>query len=259
MAHFYLSDSVTAAGLGDTVLLSGDEGRHASVVARMRVGESTTIGDGAGRVARAEATAVSKDAVQLRVVQVTEVAPPRPAVTLVQALAKGGRDELAVQAATELGVAAVAPWSAARSVTRWGGDRIARGEARWASILREAGKQAMRPWLPQALPLMDTAQIAALAADRQVADRPVRDHPVADRLVVVLDPDASRRLVDVVPTDLTADLVLVVGPEGGIAPEELALLQAAGAVPARLGPTVLRTSTAAPAALAALAVHLRLW
>ena len=181
MAHFYLSDSVTAAGIGDTVLLSGDEGRHAAVVARMRMGESTTIGDGAGRVARAEATAVSKDAVQLRVVQVTRVAPPRPAVTLVQALAKGGRDELAVQAATELGVAAVVPWSAARSVTRWSGDRVARGEARWASILREAGKQAMRPWLPRALPLMDTAQVAALAAGP----------PMADRLVVVLEPDAE--------------------------------------------------------------------
>lgn len=244
MAHFYLSDSVTAAGLGDTVLLSGDEGRHAAVVARMRVGESVTVGDGAGRVARAEATAVSKDAVQLRVVHVAEVAAPTPAVTLVQALAKGGRDELAVQAAAELGVAAVAPWSAARSVTRWSGDRVARGEARWASILREAGKQAMRPWQPQALPLMDTAQVAALAAVR---------------LVVVLEPDASRRLVDAVPAQLTDDLVLVVGPEGGIAPEELALLQAAGAVSARLGPTVLRTSTAAPAALAALAVHLRLW
>lgn len=244
MAHFYLSDAVATAEVGDTLLLSGDEGRHAAVVARMRVGERTTVGDGAGRVATALATAVSKDAVQLQVAQLTRQAPPRPAVTLVQALAKGGRDELAVQAAVELGVAAVAPWSASRSVARWTGDRVARGEARWASILREAGKQAMRPWQPQALPLMDTAQVAALAADRRV---------------VVLDPDAPRRLVEVVPADWADDLVLVVGPEGGVAPEELALLHAAGAAAARLGPTVLRTSTAAPAALAALAVHLGLW
>lgn len=244
MAHFYLSDAVATAQVGDMLLLSGDEGRHAAVVARLRVGERTTLGDGAGLVAGAEATAVSKDAVQLRVTELTRVARPRSAVTVVQALAKGGRDELAVQAAVELGVAAVAPWSAARSVTRWTGERIARGEARWASILREAGKQAMRPWQPQALPLLDTEQLAALAADRRV---------------VVLDPDAAHRLVEVVPADLADDLVLVVGPEGGIAPEELALLQAAGAVPARLGSTVLRTSTAAPAALAALAVHLGLW
>lgn len=244
MAHFYLSDAVATVQVGGTLLLSGDEGRHAAVVARMRVGERTTVGDGAGVVASAEATAVSKDAVQLRVAELTRVGRPRPAVTVVQALAKGGRDELAVQAAVELGVAAVAPWSAGRSVTRWTGERIARGETRWASILREAGKQAMRPWQPQALPLMDTAQVAALAADR---------------LVVVLDPDAVHRLVEVVPAARVDDLVLVVGPEGGIAPEELALLRAAGAVPARLGSTVLRTSTAAPAALAALAVHLGLW
>lgn len=244
MAHFYLSDSVTAAAVGDTVLLSGDEGRHAAVVARMRVGERTTVGDGVGRVADAEAEAVSKDTVQLRVTALTDMARPRPAVTLVQALAKGGRDELAIQAATELGVAAVAPWAAVRSVTRWSGDRVARGEARWASILREAGKQAMRPWQPQPLPLLDTAQVAALTAGR---------------LVVVLDPDVPTRLVTAVPPDFAGDLVLVVGPEGGIAPEELALLQAAGAVTAKLGPTVLRTSTAAPVALAALAIHLRLW
>ena len=243
MAHFYLSDTVTLAAVGDTVLLAGDEGRHAALVARLRTGERTTIGDGAGRIAAAEAVAVSKDAVELRVVELHEVPRPRPAVTLVQALAKGDRGELAIQAATELGVDGVAPWSAARSVTRWTGEKVPRGEARWASIVREAGKQAMRPWQARVLPLHATADVAALAADR---------------LVVVLDPDADRRLTEAAPQD-AADLVLVVGPEGGIAPEELAAFAAAGAVSARLGSTVLRTSTAAPAALAALEVHLGRW
>ncbi|MCU1474352.1 16S rRNA (uracil(1498)-N(3))-methyltransferase [Amnibacterium sp.] len=243
MAHFYLSDQVTGAEVGDRLVLAGDEGRHAALVARMRAGERTTVGDGSGRVASAVATVVSKDTVELEVVDLVETAEPRPRITLVQALAKGGRDELAVQAATELGVAAVAPWQAARSVTRWEGRKAETGSARWAGIVREASKQAMRPWAAAGLPLMSTAEVVALAARVPM---------------VVLDPDADLRLVDAVPT-ATEELVLVVGPEGGIAPEELERLTAAGATAARMGPTVLRTSTAGPAALAALAIVLDLW
>ena len=243
MAHFYLSDQVTGASLGDRLLLAGDEGRHAALVARMRVGERTTVGDGRGRVATVEAAAVSKDTVELDVVELHEVLQPRPAITLVQALAKGGRDELAIQAATELGVAAVAPWQAARSVTRWEGRKAETGAARWAGIVREASKQAMRPWSAEVLPLHSTADVAALAGGART---------------IVLEPDASIRLADAVDPGLGA-LVLVVGPEGGIAPQELERLTAAGATTARMGPTVLRTSTAGPAALAALAIALDLW
>ncbi len=243
MAHFYLSDQVTGAAVGERLLLSGDEGRHAALVARLRVGERTTVGDGRGRVAEAEAVVVSKDTVELTVTGLRVEPQPVPRITLVQALAKGGRDELAIQAATELGVAAVVPWQAARSVTRWEGRKTEAGAARWAGIVREASKQAMRAWAPESGPLATTADVAALAASAPT---------------VVLDPDAALRLVDAVPADVT-DLVLIVGPEGGIAPEELDRFTAAGATTARMGPTVLRTSTAGPAALAALAVHLDLW
>jgi 16S rRNA (uracil1498-N3)-methyltransferase len=243
VAHFYLSDQVTGAEVGDRLLLAGDEGRHAALVARMRAGERTTVGDGRGRVATAVATVVSKDTVELEVADLVETAEPRPRITLVQALAKGGRDELAVQAATELGVAAVAPWQAARSVTRWEGRKAETGSARWAGIVREASKQAMRPWAATGLPLMSTADVVALAAAAPT---------------VVLDPDADLRLADAVHADVE-ELVLVVGPEGGIAPEELERLTAAGATAARMGSTVLRTSTAGPAALAALAIVLDLW
>jgi 16S rRNA (uracil1498-N3)-methyltransferase len=243
VAHLYLSEQVTGAEVGDRLLLDGDEGRHAALVARMRVGERTAVGDGRGRMATAAASAVSKDSVELEVLDLVESPEPRPRITLVQALAKGGRDELAIQAATELGVAAVAPWQAARSVTRWEGRKAEAGSARWAGIVREASKQAMRPWAATGLPLLTTADVAALA-ERTPA--------------VVLDPDAAVRLVDAVPADVE-ELVIVVGPEGGIAPEELERLTAAGATTARMGPTVLRTSTAGPAALAALAIALSLW
>ncbi|MBW4041545.1 MAG: 16S rRNA (uracil(1498)-N(3))-methyltransferase [Acidobacteria bacterium] len=239
MAHFYLADPLT----GTEAALTGEEARHAAQVARLRVGERVVVGDGRGRVADAEAVEVARDRVVLRVLALREEAAPERRLVLVQALAKGGRDEAAIQAATELGVTAVVPWQAARSVTRWSGPKAVAGGARWTSIVREAGKQSMRPWAAEVLPLASTADLAALAATSTV---------------LVLEPTAAVRLLAV---DLPAggEVVLVVGPEGGIAPEELERLTAAGATPVRLGPLVLRTSTAGPAALAALAAKLDLW
>jgi 16S rRNA (uracil1498-N3)-methyltransferase len=237
VAHFYLAAALSATGAE----LTGEEARHAAQVSRLRVGERVVVGDGRGRVADAEAVSVAKDLVELRVLSLRDEPAPSRRIVLVQALAKGGRDESAVQAATELGVSAVVPWQAARSVPRWTGAKIDAGVARWASIVREAGKQSMRPWTAEVLPLASTADLAAL-----------------DGTVLLLEPTAETRLLDVeLPADL--DVVLVVGPEGGIAPEERERLEAAGATAVRLGPLVLRTSTAGPAALAALAARLDLW
>lgn len=162
---------------------------------------------------------------------------------LVQALAKGDRDELAIQAATELGVDEVVPWQASRSVSRWSGPKIDKGIARWTSIVREAAKQAHRAWLPQVTPPATTAQVAARATKA---------------LVLVLEPTASVALT-AVPLDDAPEIVLIVGPEGGVAAEELSTLADAGATAVRLGETVLRTSTAGPAALAVLNARLRRW
>jgi 16S rRNA (uracil1498-N3)-methyltransferase len=162
---------------------------------------------------------------------------------LVQALAKGDRDELAVQAATELGVDEIVPWQASRSVSRWDAAKSEKGRARWAAIVREAAKQAHRAWLPD---------VAAIVTTKQLASR------AADSTVLVLEPTAETPLTSVALTG-DEDIVLVVGPEGGIAADELAMLAEAGAVPVRLGDTVLRTSTAGPAALAVVSAALRRW
>ncbi|HEY8282246.1 MAG TPA: 16S rRNA (uracil(1498)-N(3))-methyltransferase, partial [Leifsonia sp.] len=166
----------------------------------------------------------------------------RPAITLVQALAKGDRDELAVQAATELGVDRVVPWAAARSISRWEGPKVAKGRDRWASIVREAAKQSIRAWVPAVSELATTADIVSFCAHARV---------------LVLEPDAPEPLTGVRPDE--RELVLVVGPEGGIAPQELDALRQAGAELVRLGDTVLRTSTAGPAALAVLNASLGRW
>jgi len=163
----------------------------------------------------------------------------------VQALAKGDRDELAVQAATELGVDEIVPWQASRSVSRWDAAKAVKGRARWTTIVREAAKQAHRAWVPEVAELTTTAGLARRAAAS---------------LVLILEPTATERLSAVViePGDV-GEIVLVVGPEGGIAPDELDVLAAAGARLVRLGDTVLRTSTAGPAALAVVSTAIARW
>lgn len=243
MASLYLHPGLSAADavVGARVELAGDEARHALQVARVRPGERIAIGDGRGTLVRGAVIAAPPGVLALEVGEVVRESEPRPALWLAQALAKGDRDELAVQAATELGVAGVIPWAAERSVSRWEGAKVARGEERWRAIVREAGKQAIRARVPEVAPLATTAGLAAL-----------------EGLVVVLDPGAAC-LLTAVGLDGAERVTLVVGPEGGIAPRELERLVDAGAVRARLGSEVLRTSTAGPAALAVLNARLGRW
>lgn len=242
MASLYLREDLEDVEVGARLSLAGTEAKHASTVNRTRPGESVLIGNGRGLVASGEVLSATNTELTIDVEAVSRVERPAPSITLVQALAKGDRDELAVQAATELGVDAVIPWAAARSVSRWEGAKVAKGRERWATIVREAAKQSIRAWTPIVGELATTKQVASLAAGARV---------------LVLEPDAEAPLTAV--SSDGRDLVLVVGPEGGIAPQELDAFRAAGAELVRLGGTVLRTSTAGPAALAVLNAALGRW
>jgi len=248
MASLYLVDDLAGVLPGESVILSGQEGRHAVTVARVRQGESLRIADGRGTVVTGNVTQLGKDTLSL-VVAAVQVEPlPTPRLVLVQALAKGGRDEMAVQAATEIGVDEVVPWAAARSVSRWDGPKVEKGRSRWLSIAQEAAKQSLRARVPAVGPLTSTAQLAAGGAG-------LEEHGA----LVLLDPTAEQPLSTWSPPSDAPSIALVVGPEGGIAEEELSRLTAAGAVRVRLGPSVLRTSTAGPAALAILQARLGRW
>jgi 16S rRNA (uracil1498-N3)-methyltransferase len=242
MASLYLREDLDDVEVGARLSLTGAEAKHAATVNRTRPGESILIGNGRGLVASGEVLVATNIELTIDVEAVSRVPRPSPAITLVQALAKGDHDELAIQAATELGVDAVVPWAAARSVSRWEGAKVAKGRERWGSIVREAAKQSIRSWTPKVHELSTTKQLAALAAEARV---------------LVLEPDAEAPLTAVEPDG--RDFVLVVGPEGGIAPQELAAFREAGAELVRLGGTVLRTSTAGPAALAVLSAGLGRW
>ncbi|PZF80415.1 16S rRNA (uracil(1498)-N(3))-methyltransferase [Jiangella anatolica] len=227
-APVFLADAA-ALRAADVVVLDGDEGRHAAVVRRIEVGETVELTDGAGQLARCLVVGVSKQGLTCEVVARVEVPEPRPRVVVAQAIPKGDRGETAVETMTEVGVDEILPWSAQRCMVRWTGERGDKALRRWRSTAREAAKQARRAWLPVVGDPVGTPGLAGRVAGAALA--------------VVLHEEASEPLGAVnIPAD--GDILLVVGPEGGLAPEELDALATAGAVVARLGPTVLRTSTA---------------
>jgi len=223
--------------VGDTVVLDGAEGRHAATVRRTRVGEHLLLTDGVGARVEAEVTAVGAGTLDLCVVSVDTDPEPNPRLVLVQALAKNDRDDQAVEAATECGVDEVVPWQASRSVVQWRGERGQKAWRKWDGVLVAATKQSRRTRRPVLAPTATTADLARRVGQAAAA--------------YVLHEGATRPLAGVTLPD-AGDVVLVVGPEGGVSPEELEVLEQAGAVAVRLGSTVLRSSSAGPAALAVL-------
>ncbi|UIX34662.1 16S rRNA (uracil(1498)-N(3))-methyltransferase [Streptomyces sp. GQFP] len=222
-------------------LLDGPEGRHAVSVKRLRVGEAVVLTDGAGRWAEGEVVGVEgKDQLALRLGAVVEEPPESPRITVVQALPKGDRGELAVETMTETGVDAIVPWAASRCITQWRGDRGLKALAKWRATAREAGKQSRRVRFPEVADAATSKQVAALLADADFA------------AVLHEDRDYGSAALATAELPSSGDIVLVVGPEGGVSPEELALFEEAGAKAYRLGTTVLRTSTAGTAATALL-------
>ena len=226
---------------GDVIVLDGDEGRHAARVKRVRPGETVLIGDGRGALVSCVAKSVGADRLTARVVDRRVVPMPDPRLVVVQALPKGERAELAVELLTELGADEIVPWAAARSVVQWTGERAAKALTRWRRVAAEAAKQSRRPWVPVVAELASTSEVVARA-----------------RGALVLHEGAALALTGAV-LPVGCEIILVVGPEGGIAADELAAFTAAGAVPVRLGEPVLRTSTAGAAALGVLSVRIGRW
>jgi 16S rRNA (uracil1498-N3)-methyltransferase len=240
--HLLDPQALAGRGVGDVVVLDGPEGRHAATVRRTRVGEHLLLTDAVGLRVEGEVVAVGSGTLDLRVLSVSHDPEPTPRFVLVQALAKNDRDDQAIEAATECGVDEVVPWQASRSVVQWRGERGEKARRKWDAVLVAATKQSRRT---------RRQILAATAGTADVAAR-VRDAAAA----FVLHEDATLPLAGVTLPD-TGDVLLVVGPEGGVSPEELELLTGAGAVSVRLGSPVLRSSSAGPAALAVLSAASR--
>ncbi|MFB6618985.1 16S rRNA (uracil(1498)-N(3))-methyltransferase [Streptomyces sp. NPDC056367] len=233
---------------GPEFVLDGPEGRHAVSVKRLNPGEAVVLADGRGRWAEAVVKAAEgKDRLVVSVSGVFEEAEPAVRITVVQALPKGDRGEVAVETMTETGVDAIVPWQASRCITQWRGDRGAKSLAKWRATAREAGKQSRRVRFPEVAEAMSTKQVAQLLADADLA------------MVLHEDRDTPSGALATVELPAAGSVVLVVGPEGGVSPEELAVFAGAGAQPYRLGRSVLRTSTAGTAATAVLLARTGRW
>lgn len=240
----HLVPSLAGVGVGAEVEVDGDEAHHAVAVRRLRVGEPVVLTDGAGLAAVGTVTSTGKRRFTVVVTAVEHTPEPVPAITVVQALPKGDRGELAVELLTEVGVSRIVPWAASRCVAVWKDERAERALARWRATSREAAKQSRRSWLPVVARPASTEDVVALVAGAGLA--------------VVLHESAATTLgeVEVPPA---GRVVVVVGPEGGLSEDEVAAFTDAGARVVRLGPEVLRTSTAGVVAVAALLSRTPRW
>lgn len=229
---------------GQTVQLTGPEGHHAAAVRRLRVGEAIALTNGQGLKARGVVSAVAPKQLTVAVHSVETFELPVITFTLVQAVAKGDRDELAIQAATELGTTKVLPWQADRSISKWDG-KEEKNRERWQQIVDEAAKQALRPWFPEVAHVQSSKSLA-----KQISE--------SAGTYLVLDPTSPLSLNQVeLPT--AGEVALIVGPEGGISEAELAMFETAGAKRVHLGTGILRTSTAGMAAISVLAAKSGYW
>lgn len=238
-AYFGDPAEVQAAVAGESITLRGTEAHHAAIVKRVVAGEAIDLVDGGGQRLGCTVVEVSGTAVVMTVDTVSFDPLPATRIVLVQALAKGDRAELAVEAATELGVDAVLPWQADRSIVRWRADKAVKGRAKWDSLVRAASKQSRRTRVPEVLDVLDSRGLARWLTRI--------DHPI------LLHEDAQLSLAshwNEGQQDHAGTVAVVVGPEGGISPQEVSLFEEHGAVPVQLGTNVLRASTAGPAAIA---------
>lgn len=246
-AALFLLEPSAANGVevGDLAELTGAEGRHAVSVKRVAAGERIDLGDGAGTILHTEVEELTgRDSLRARVLERTEWPAPQPRIVVIQALPKGERGETAVETLTEVGVDAIVPWQAQRCVARWSGDRESRGRAKWSATARSASKQARRAWVPEIAAPVSSAQVESLIASAALA--------------IVLHEEAPTPIREFeVPA--TGDVLLIVGPEGGVSPGEIESFTAAGAQVARLGPSVLRTSTAGTVAAAVILSSTSRW
>ena len=238
----FVHPGVAAVTPGQQIVLDGEEARHAVVVKRIRVGERIVLTDGAGASVTGVVAVADKSTLTLDVDEARRTQPELPRVVVVQASPTGDRGELAVEMLTEVGVDEIVPWAASRCVAVWKGDRAAKSLAKWRATARESAKQARRTWFPEITDVVGTEEVAKRLEKASVP--------------VVLHEAASGPLADL-PVPGRAEIVIVVGPEGGISDEELAAFAAVGAEPVRLGSSVLRTSTAGVAATAALLARTR--
>ena len=225
MLPLFLAESVA----GETVVLIGEEARHAASVVRLRIGERIRVSDGESQSVEGIVISVAKSRLEIEVKSRFSIVPFQFKVTVAQALAKGDSSSTAVALLTEVGVDEILPWSANRSIAKWDGDKIVKGRERWEAVARESTKQSRRIAIPKIGTLQSIEDLVARVASADCA--------------IVLH-ESGEEVFGRIVIPRIGEVLLIVGPEGGIDESELEIFKAAGAHLAVLGPTVLRSSHA---------------
>lgn len=224
-----------ALSLGTWIELEQRPAKHAVQVLRLTAGDPVTLFNGDGRDYLARIERCARLSVRVQVLGASEPEPPSAlAITLALGVSRSERMDLAVQKAVELGVSAIQPLFSTRTVVRLSGDRLARRAEHWQGVVIAACEQSGRrrcPRLASPLALLDW----------------LSQHQAGG----VLLHHAAERALPQLPAP-NAELSLLIGPEGGLAPEEREYAESRGFVPVRLGPRILRTETAPLAAIAAI-------
>lgn len=246
----FLGDFTELPRPEEIIRILGPEAKHISV-RRLKEGSEILLANGADLVVRARLMHVDSREVHVAVISGEERRRPHPHVTVVQALPKSDRAELAVDLMTEAGADEIIPWAALNCVARWQGSaKVTKARAKWQSAAREAAKQSRRAWIPPVADLHSSGDIEQL----------IRETVAAGGVAAVLHEEETSPFVDFAAEAANADEVLfIVGPEGGVSPEELESFRAAGASSVVLGPTVLRSALAGAAALSALGPLTKRW
>jgi len=238
----------------------------------MDVGQMLDVVDGDGLRVRGSVIERAKKSLALRVEEIIHEAPPSVRLILVQALSTGGRDEMAIEMATEVGVDVVIPWQANRSEVRWKGEKAAKGMKKWESTLRAAAKQSRRAFIPRLEDACTSQRLAQWIGEETAAGAWVivcHESTQAPLSILLRElraaaekplPATVEASGEAVPgTCLPPRISVIVGPEGGVDPDELSLFEAAGARVRLLGTTVLRASTAGPVALSLISDAIGRW
>ena len=227
---------------GDLVI-EGDEAHHAGSAARIKVGEKINVTNGQGRIAEVEVLDINKRNIGCRILEVRDETRAKVVLTVIQALTKGDRARETIELLTEGGVELIIPWQAARSIGQWKDEKDAQGK--WRSWAKEATKQSRRTWIPEILDLHTTAQVKRRIQDSDLA--------------IVLHENGAEAFSEIVTSAPPREILLIVGPEGGISDDELASFVSSGARSIRLGKPVFRSAHAGVAALAAIQAAFGIW
>jgi 16S rRNA (uracil1498-N3)-methyltransferase len=240
MLTLFLVDKLEDSNL---IEVSGDEAHHAIKVLRTSVGEEILISDGTGNWVRACVEYIEKKTFTAKVLERGFQPEKSPRLIVVQGLPKSDRVKDAIEILVESGVDVIIPWQADRSISKWQKDSL----TKWQSVAEAATKQSRRFRKPEIIDGLSLSQLLEIESENSA--------------VLVMHESATTKLSEVVTSKFAgmSEIVIVIGPEGGISDSELELLQSTGAHIVGLGPEVFRSAHAGGAALSAVSALIGRW